>query len=59
MNFEFTTFYHNALHLITTFYHNALHLTRLHWATYYQSALCHEQHESHRRAVLDAAHESL
>jgi len=30
---------------LTTFYHNALHLTRLHCATYYQSASRHEQHE--------------
>ena len=42
---EFTTFYHNALHLITTFYHNALHLTRLHCASYYQSSSRDEQHE--------------
>ena len=42
---EFTTFYHNALHLITTFYHNALHLTRVHCATYYQSSSRDEQYE--------------
>ena len=29
----------------TPFYHNALHLTRLHCATYYQSASRHKQHE--------------
>ena len=28
-----------------TFYQNALHLTRVHCATFYQSALRHEQHE--------------
>ena len=28
-----------------TFYQNTLHLTRVHCATFYQSALCYEQHE--------------
>ena len=27
-----------------TFYQNALHSTRVHYATFYQSALRHEQH---------------
>ena len=35
----------------TTFYQNALHLTRLHCATFYQSASRHEQHEDVTPAI--------
>ena len=32
-----------------TFYQNALHLTRVHCATFYQNALCHNSHKNTRR----------
>ena len=37
------------IHAFITFYQNALHLTRVHCATFYQNALCHNSHKNTRR----------